>query len=54
MRPRAGDSVAGRYWNDQVEGWFMSNPQIILEYPYHVVDFTSDLDIWLPPRDAWS
>lgn len=31
----------------------MSNPQMILEYPYCGVDFKGDTDMGLPSGDAW-
>jgi len=43
----------GHYWNTTVEDWFNSNPQLILEFPYHGVDFREEPDNGLPQGDAW-
>jgi len=36
-----------------VEGWYISSPQMNLEYPYHGVDFSGDTGIGIPTNDAW-
>lgn len=49
---RARDGVARRYLNATIEYWLKSNPQLILEYTYHGMDFWGDPDMELPPGDA--
>lgn len=50
---RAGGREVGRYWTPIVKGWWLSNPQVILEFPSAGVDFCGHPEMGFSLVDAW-